>query len=99
MYYPGLAGEGRPTPRFRTIQVGRSLYLAEVPMARALLEEHLICAAAQVRQIDRPWRGGVAAPGSGPPAKLGRPKNLHHTVLGPPPNATPPHVIAYEVML
>jgi hypothetical protein len=45
------ARTGRLATRFRTIQVGRSLHPLEVPMAQALLGEHLIPAAAQVRQI------------------------------------------------
>jgi hypothetical protein len=68
----GLLGFGdfSSPARFRTIQVGRSLYLLEVPMAQALLGEHLIPAAAQVRQIGvavwRLRRGlGVGGKGGG----------------------------------
>ena len=47
----GVPGGVLPAARFRTIPVVGACYPPEVPVAQALLGEHLIPAAAQVRQI------------------------------------------------
>src|SRR5262245_22901171 len=56
----GSTGGVGSAPRFRTIQVGGALYPIEAPGLRALLQKHLICVTARIREIDRPRCGGVA---------------------------------------
>jgi hypothetical protein len=68
-------------PRFRTIQVARALYPPEMPMAQALLGEHLIPAAGRVRQIGLGCTQGLAHQCSMPNAADARLLTVHFALF------------------
>jgi hypothetical protein len=100
-----MAADQPPGTRFRTLPVVPALYPAEVPMAQALLAEHLIPAGAEIRQIARaspPRCGGVAvAKGLGcPGSEAGRQAaNANHPLWLPPHRHTVPTIVGSAAYL